>query len=468
MDRLVNRRHIAALLAALALGACSRLADSDAVRTCRSLIPLFDTAASSIDVERTHVSPLTVEHEQVVKIEYRTRNTGALTPVRQITCIYDQQRASQPDANLGAAAAPVEVVTDDGAIGPLRLYLAARGWIGSGAAAAADPAPYATLGPLPELPRSLAIGLQDALGALPQMSVYAVLAAAYALVYGLTGRINLAFGELTVLAGYGAVLGVAAFDQWGGHPGSAAAIAVALIVGIAAGVFNGAALGRYVLLPLVGVSSQAVLIATVGMALVWSELLRLSQGPAFRWLPPLFNKTLALGRSGDFVVTTTPMTLLLPLVALSAAAALLLTLRRTRFGRRWRAFADDPAAAALFGVDPSRLVVATMVLAAGVASLAGVMTALFYGGVGFAGGQTVGLKALVGAVIGGLASVEGAMIGGLLLGLMEAVWSAAFTIESRDAAIYALLVLLLIFAPDGIAGRFLGGARTDNRSHPRY
>ncbi len=63
------------------------------------------------------------------------------------------------------------------------------------------------------VPRALAIGLQHALFTLPPVAIYALLAAAYALVYGLVGRINLAFGELAAVSGYAAFLGFAIAGQ---------------------------------------------------------------------------------------------------------------------------------------------------------------------------------------------------------------------------------------------------------------
>ena len=67
-----------------------------------------------------------------------------------------------------------------------------------------DPEPVAAAGEVPSVPRAVAIGLQHALLALPSMAIYALLAAAYSLVYGLVGRINFAFGELAAVGSYAA------------------------------------------------------------------------------------------------------------------------------------------------------------------------------------------------------------------------------------------------------------------------
>jgi hypothetical protein len=108
---------------------------------------------------------------------------------------------------------------------------------------------------------------------------------------------------------------------------------------------------------------QPILIATAAVALSISEFVRISQGSRERWSPPVFNQPIALARADDFVVTVTPMQVVVALLGLAAAGAVLWLLGRTRFGRAWRAFADDPGTAALVGVDARRLLAATFLLA---------------------------------------------------------------------------------------------------------
>jgi branched-chain amino acid transport system permease protein len=127
-------------------------------------------------------------------------------------------------------------------------------------------------------------------------------------------------------------------------------------------------------------------------------------------------------------------------------------MRRSRFGRAWRACADDPFAAALMGLSPSRVLFATFVLASLVAGLGGAITTLYYGGVTHSGGLLIGLKALIAAILGGVGSVRGAFVGGLALGAAEALWSAVFPIELRDPAIYGLLAIVLAIRPGGFGG----------------
>ena len=445
----MNWRAAFLFLTLLMLGGCGRLIDSDAARVCRILVPVLDRGPERIDILRTSVTGRANSAEQVVVIDYRPFGSARGVSMRRISCVFEAQSVGdQTDALIGIASHLTAVVGDDGSISGLRLHLLKRSLFARGSALF-DPAPYATTGFVPNVPRWLAIVAQNIFSALPIISIYALLAAAYALIYGLTGRINLAFGELTVLAGYGAFLGFAAL---GGASAVGLGLVGAVLLALFTGLTQGAAMGRWVLAPLVGRPGQHVLIATIGLSLFWSELLRITQGSSNRWMGPLFNRPLALVRNGDFVVTVTPMAIILPLIAGAAGIALLLLMARSAFGRRWRAFADDPIAAQLIGTDPQRLIFMTMAIASGCAALAGLLTTLYYGGVGFAGGQLVGLKALIAAVIGGVGSLPGALLGGIILGLAETAWSAVFQIETRDPAIFTLLVVLLALRPEGLLG----------------
>ena len=109
--------------------------------------------------------------------------------------------------------------------------------------------------------------------------------------------------------------------------------------------------------------------------------------------------------------------------------------------------------AALIGVDVDRTISLTFVTGATLASVAGLMFLLNYGVIDFYIGFLAGIKAFTAAVLGGIGSLPGAMLGGLLIGLIEAFWSAYFTVEYKDVAAYTILVLVLIFRPTGLLGK---------------
>jgi branched-subunit amino acid ABC-type transport system permease component len=125
-------------------------------------------------------------------------------------------------------------------------------------------------------------------------------------------------------------------------------------------------------------------------------------------------------------------------------------MKATRFGKQWRAYADDPLAAELFGIDPKAIFAKTFAIASAMAGLSGFVMTIFYGGVGYGASTALGLKALIAAILGGIGSVPGAFLGGLIIGAFEALWSAIFPIDYRDVAVYCLLAGVLILRPGGI------------------
>jgi len=107
----------------------------------------------------------------------------------------------------------------------------------------------------------------------------------------------------------------------------------------------------------------------------------------------------------------------------------------------------------LTGVNVDQTISMTFVIAAALAAVAGTMYLMYYGVVSFADGFVPGVKAFTAAVLGGIGSLPGAVIGGLLIGLIETMWSAYFSIDYKDVAAFSVLAITLIFLPQGLFGR---------------
>jgi branched-chain amino acid transport system permease protein len=426
------------MLLAAVLGGCILLEDADQARLCRSIIPALDPDAVSIRI----LSAQRLTEERGIRVLYLTEISASEPHLRTLTCSFEPNRSGATEPRH-----LVRVETDAGPLNHMRLHILKRFWL-ERAGGAIDPAPIINAERVPEIPRPAAITLQHLLAALPQMAVYALLATAYALIYGLVGRINLAFGDFATLGGYGALLAVAAT----GNSSLLIALLAAMAVAAWTTVSHGALIGRFVFAHVAYQRGQVALIASMGLALFIAEYIRIAQGAGMRWTPPMLNIPIGLARSEHFIVAATPMAIAVALITLIAATSLLMLMRRSRFGRAWRACADDPFAAALMGLSPSRVLFATFVLASLVAGLGGAITTLYYGGVTHSGGLLIGLKALIAAILGGVGSVRGAFVGGLALGAAEALWSAVFPIELRDPAIYGLLAIVLAIRPGGFGG----------------
>ena len=434
---ILARLAVLALLAC-ALASCVDMVDADQARVCRTIVPALNLSAAELEIVRT--SPLF--SGDGVRVQYRARTQGGSAAERFLECRFAVGPPT-PDAGL-----LVGVTTESGPVSEVRLQMLRRFWL-RGAEVAADPEPVWNARQVPSAPRPLAVTLQHVLTALPATAIYAMLAAAYSLIYGLVGRINLAFGELAAIGGYATFLMFVLVD---GSGSLAVPLTLALSAALASALSYGVATGRLVFAPLMQRTGQQLLIGTISLAIVLQEFMRLAQGPRHLWLRPMLNTPSAVVRADDFLVTVTPAAMTGALLCLVAALAVLWLMKASRFGRTWRACADDPLAAELFGVDRGRVLFQTFALASLLTGLAGYVATIYYGTFGYVGGVSLGLKALIAAIVGGIGSVPGGFLGGLLLGLVETTWSALFPIEFRDLAVFALLVFLLIVRPGGLFG----------------
>jgi len=432
-------RPIACLAGLLLLAACGLSLDADQARVCRSALPALNPGAAII-VERIQAGPAA----RSLTVLYTAQFPDRPPLDRYAICTFAAEGLSLNKAEL------VGLATEEGPVSGASLYMLKHYYLETPEGVAADPGspPGATV---VELPTGLAYWLQQVLVSLPRTAIYALLSVAFALVFGLSGRVNLAFGELAAVGSAATVAG-AALVLTSGLNSPLLGIAAGLTGAVFAGAMHSALGGHFTISRITTASSQPSLIATVGLSLALMEYLRLVQSPVTIWLPPIWSDAWPLARSADFLVSLTPVSLITAGIGLTAALGLLWLMKATGFGRAWRAVADDARAAAMMGVNDSRLLTQTLALAGGMAGLSGMLIVVQYGGLGFAGGFQYGLKALIGAIIGGIGSVPGALLGGFIIGLFETVWSAYLPIEGRDIALYAALVVFLIFRPGGLLG----------------
>ena len=440
ISRFARARPLLAIGLVLLLEACTYTVDSEQLRICRSVLPALHPGG--------RVAVLRAENgiePDTVRIEYTVEAADGTQAEHWAVCRF-------PAAGLAANKADLlGVTTPDGPLSGASVYLLKKYYLDTPEGVAGDPGSNEEAA-VPEVPRPFAYALQQLLVSLPRTAIYGLLAVAYALVFGLVGRINLAFGELAAIGAAATIAGAALVSVGGGVTTPLAGLGAGLLAALFAGAIYGAVGGHFTIARIATRSSQPSLIATVGLSLALMEYLRVAQSPVTVWLPPIWSEAWPLARAEDFLVSLTPITVVTAGIGLAAALGLLWLVQATGFGRAWRAYADDAQAAALMGVDGLRLLVQTLALAGAMAGLSGMLIVAQYGGLGFAGGFQYGLKALIAAVIGGIGSIPGAMLGGFAVGLFETLWSAYLPIEVRDMALYVALVVFLIFRPGGLLG----------------
>jgi len=129
-----------------------------------------------------------------------------------------------------------------------------------------------------------------------------------------------------------------------------------------------------------------------------------------------------------------------------------LLLTRTAIGRSMRAVSENPALAGVVGVEVRQVIRTVWLLGAGLAAIAGVSAGLLVQ-IRPQMGLDLLLPLFAAAILGGIGSVPGAMLAGLIIGFAEAVAVQAIGAEWRAAVAFAILVLVLLFRPQGLFGR---------------
>jgi branched-chain amino acid transport system permease protein len=295
--------------------------------------------------------------------------------------------------------------------------------------------------------------LQQLINGLTLGAIYGLIAIGYTMVYGIIGMINFAHGEIYMIGAFISLISIMLLNSLAG--GSViVALFVVLIVAMILTSLYGWTLERIAYRPLRSSPRLAALISAIGMSIALGNYVQLTQGARNKTLQPVVRGNVELMKRDDgFTVVLSYMQIGIIVTTVVLMAAFSLMIARTSLGRAQRACEQDRTMAALLGVNVDRTISLTFVMGAALAAVAGFLVVLYYGVIDFYIGFLAGIKAFTAAVLGGIGSIPGAMLGGLLIGLIEAFWSGYFSIEYKDVAAFAILVLVLIFRPTGLLGR---------------
>jgi branched-chain amino acid transport system permease protein len=294
--------------------------------------------------------------------------------------------------------------------------------------------------------------LQQLINGLTLGAIYGLIAIGYTMVYGIIGMINFAHGEIFMIGSFVSLIGFLLLSQ-AGVISPVLAVLIVLAVGMAFTAAYGWAVERVAYRPLRDSYKLAPLISAIGMSIFLQNYVQLVQGARPKPLQPLLPGGVALGQLDGFTVQLGYLQIVIIVLTVALMAGFTYIIRETSLGRSQRACEQDRTMAALLGVDVDRTISTTFVMGAALAAVAGLMFLLYYGVIDFFIGFLAGVKAFTAAVLGGIGSLPGAMLGGILIGLIEAFWSAYFSIEYKDVAVFSVLVLVLIFRPTGLLGR---------------
>ncbi len=297
---------------------------------------------------------------------------------------------------------------------------------------------------------------------LAQGSIYALIALGYTLVYGILLMINFAHGEVYMAGAFTAVF-LANYQASTGFLARSPFLAILSWIALAAGVSTVIAvlMERIAYRPLRNAPRLVPLITAIGASFALQYTFRGMYGTEFRSYPPV------PGLQGTVNVLGFDVPIV-QLVVIFAAFILMVFLyifvERTKQGKAMRSVSEDKDVSRLMGINIDKVIVTTFALGGALAGAAGIFNGLFRPqGVFFFMGFFPGLKAFTAAVLGGIGNVRGAFIGGLLLGVIESIFPNLIleglgipaANQLRDAFGFTMLVLILIFRPQGIFGERL-------------
>jgi branched-chain amino acid transport system permease protein len=272
------------------------------------------------------------------------------------------------------------------------------------------------------------------------------------MVYGIIGMINFAHGEIYMIGAFVSVVTYLVLSALGlGYV--PLILLVMLMTSMLFTSIYGWSIERIAYRPLRGAPKLAALISAIGMSIALQNYVQLTQGARVKALAPVISGGLTLMEQDGFTVRLSFLQVFIIILTTVLMVGFTFLIDKTSLGRQQRACEQDRTMASLVGVNVDRTISLTFVMGAARAAVAGMMVTLYYGVVDFYIGFLAGMKAFTAAVLGGIGSLPGAMLGGVLIGLIEAFWSAYFTIEYKDVAAFSILVLVLIFRPTGLLGK---------------
>ncbi len=309
--------------------------------------------------------------------------------------------------------------------------------------------------------------------------VYAAIALGYTMVYGVLQFINFAHSEIFAVGAFVGVELLIFLQSAGVLAGASlfmayAYLLLAILLGMLAAGGLAVAVERIAYRPLRGASRLVPLISAIGVSFLLQDVIRLVEGLTsgqFNRIMPTFGNFDDRIIFGKLVLGASKLTLgisiksiIVIVVAVLMLVGLNYLVNATRVGKAIRAVAQDMPTASLMGINVNRIISLTFLVGGLLGGAAGVLYALKFTRIDPFIGFFPGLKAFTAAVLGGIGNMTGALLGGIILGLLETFagsYMGTFTMgaagsEYKDIFAFSILILVLIFRPQGLMGKNVG------------
>ena len=251
---------------------------------------------------------------------------------------------------------------------------------------------------------------------------YALIAVGYTMVYGILRLINFAHGDIFTAAGFFMVYLTATLPL---------SISVPLVILLT--VALGFVVERVAYKPLRSAPRMSIMISAIGTSYLLQNLMWYVTGGLAKQYPvlPWLSDTVQIGSASTKIVT-----IVTPIVTVLLVVGLVMLIQHTKVGMAMRAVSRDFETSQLMGIKINAVISTTFIIGSALAAV----------------GSMPGLKAFVAAVFGGIGSIPGAVIGAFIIGICENLIKAAGYTAFSDAFTFALLIVILVFKPNGLFG----------------
>ena len=268
---------------------------------------------------------------------------------------------------------------------------------------------------------------------------YALIAVGYTMVYGILRLINFAHGDIFTAAGFFMVYLTATLPL---------SISVPLVILLT--VALGFVVERVAYKPLRSAPRMSIMISAIGTSYLLQNLMWYVTGGLAKQYPvlPWLSDTIQIGSASTKVVT-----IVTPILTVLLVVGLVMLIQHTKVGMAMRAVSRDFETSQLMGIKINAVISTTFIIGSALAAVGSMLYFTNYSTVTPTVGAMPGLKAFVAAVFGGIGSIPGAVIGAFIIGICENLIKAAGYTAFSDAFTFALLIVILVFKPNGLFGK---------------
>lgn len=278
-------------------------------------------------------------------------------------------------------------------------------------------------------------------------SIYAMIALGYTMVYGIAKMLNFAHGDIIMVGAFMVVL--FGTDQ-------IAAIGLpwylAFILAIIACTLLGILVEKIAYKPLRNASSLAVLITAIGVSYLLQNIIAIITNSKTIVFPVDLNRPTTTIYITENVKISYGSLITIALIII-ITIALVAFIRKTKTGKAMLAVSEDKGAAQLMGINVNKTISITFAIGSALAAIAGICFGFVSTSISYSTGAMPGIKAFIAAVLGGIGSIPGAVIGGILIGLIESICTFIGLSKWKEAIVFVILVIILLFKPTGIFGK---------------